>query len=257
MSIHPTAIVHPSAEIADDVVVGPWVLIEEGVKIGPGCRIAAQSQILKHVTLGRECSVYASACIGNDPQDLSFQRDTPSRVEIGDNNTFRENVTVHRGAGESTATRIGDRNFFMVGSHIGHDCVIGDDNVFANGCLLGGFVSVGNKTFLGGGAAFHQFVRVGDLCMVKGLTAISRDVPPFVTAWGSNQIGGLNVTGLRRSGMCAIHRQSIKTAFNHMFLAGLNLTQALASATSLTLESEALSFIEFFRTPSRKGICHR
>lgn len=257
MSIHPSALVHPSAKIAASAVIGPWALIEADVEIGAGCRIDAHVQILKSVTMGENCVVHAGACIGGDPQDVSFDRSTPSRVEIGNGNIFRENVTVHRGAEENSITRIGARNYFMVGSHVGHDCTIGDDNVFANGCLLGGFVVVGEKSFLGGGSAFHQFVRVGDLCMVKGLSAISRDVPPFVTAWGSNQIGGLNVVGMRRSGICAANRQSVKVAFNHMYRAGLNLTQALASVAGLNLESEALRFVDFFRAASRKGICHR
>jgi UDP-N-acetylglucosamine acyltransferase len=257
MSIHPTALIHPAAVLADDVHIGPWVLIEAGVRIGKGCRIEAQAQILNEVTMGENCTVSAGACIGGNPQDLKFDRDTPSRVEIGSGNTFRENVTIHRGAEANSVTRVGDRNYFMVGAHVGHDCVIGSDNVLANDCLLGGFVLLGDSSFLGGGAAFHQFVRVGDLCMVKGLTAISRDVPPYMTAWGSNQLGGLNVIGMRRSGIRATARRSVKVAFNHMFRAGFNLTQALAGAAALELEPEARRFIDFFRTPSRKGICLR
>jgi UDP-N-acetylglucosamine acyltransferase len=257
MSIHSTALIHPDAEVADDVEIGPWALVEAGVKIGAGCRIDAHAQILGSVTLGANCVVCAAACIGGDPQDLGFDRATPSCVIIGDGNTFRENVTVHRGSMENSVTRIGDRNFLMAGTHVGHDSVVGDDNILANNCLLGGHVTLGNKAFLGGGSAFHQFVRVGDLCMVKGLTAISRDVPPFVTASGSNDIGGLNVIGMRRSEFSAETRLSVKRAFTHMMCSGLNLSQALESVSELALVPEAAYFVEFFRNPSRKGICRR
>ncbi len=257
MNIHPSAIIHPDALVADDVVIGPWVLIEAGAKIGSGCRIEGHSQILNNTTLGRNCIVSSGVYLGGNPQDKAFDPATPSSVVIGDNNTFRESVTVHRGAEEGSVTRIGNGNFFMVGAHVGHDSKVGDNNVLANNCLLGGFVTIGNGTFLGGGSAFHQFVRVGDKCMVKGLTAISRDVPPFVVVSGSNQISGLNVIGLRRSGFSVETRKSVKQAFDHMYRSGQNLSQALASIGRLMLEPEAAEFVEFFRNPSRKGICTR
>ncbi|NNE93722.1 MAG: acyl-ACP--UDP-N-acetylglucosamine O-acyltransferase [Verrucomicrobiales bacterium] len=257
MKIHPTAIVHPDARIGEGVTIGPWVLIEAGVELGAGCRIDAQAQILNSVVMGENCVVSGGAIIGGDPQDIEFDRDTPSRVVIGKGNTFRENVTIHRGASENSATRIGDSNFLMVGSHIGHDAKVGNCNILANDCLLGGFVKLGDGSFLGGGSAFHQFVRIGDLTMVKGLAAVSRDVPHYTTVCGSNQVSGLNVIGMRRSGFSNQTRLNVKTAFDHMYRSGLNLTQALASAVDLALEREALHFIEFFRNPSRKGICMR
>ncbi|MGY8642289.1 MAG: acyl-ACP--UDP-N-acetylglucosamine O-acyltransferase [Verrucomicrobiales bacterium] len=257
MNIHPTAIVHPDAQIADDVTIGPWVLVEAGVNIAAGCRIHAQVQLLNSVTLGENCAVHGGAILGGDPQDLAFKPETVSHVVIGDRNTFRENVTVHRSAEAGGTTRIGDDNFLMAGSHVGHDSIVGNHNVLANNCLLGGFVRVGNHTFLGGGSAYHQFCRVGDLAMVKGLTAISRDVPPFVTAAGSNSIIGMNVVGMRRQGFSAPTRKSVKTAFYHMYRSGMNLTQALENVSELELAPEAADFIEFFRNPSRKGICMR
>ncbi|MCL4109435.1 UNVERIFIED_CONTAM: hypothetical protein GTU68_043663 [Idotea baltica] len=257
MNIHPTAIVHPEAQLANDVTIGPWVLVEAGVKIAAGCRIHAQVQLLNSVTLGENCVVHGGAILGDNPQDIAFKPETISHVEIGCRNTFRENVTVHRSAEENGTTRIGDDNFMMAGSHVGHDSILGNHNILANNCLLGGFVTVGNHTFLGGGSAFHQFCRVGDLAMVKGLTAISRDVPPFVTAAGSNSIVGLNVIGMRRQGFSATTRKSVKAAFDHMYRSGLNLAQALEQVTKLELDQKAEEFVEFFRNPSRKGICVR
>ena len=144
----------------------------------------------------------------------------------------------------------------MVGCHVGHDSVIGKNNTLANHSLLGGHVHVGNSVFIGGGAAFHQFVRVGDMCMVKGLSAVSQDVPPFVLLSGSNQVRGLNSVGMRRAGYDVKARDSIKLAFGIMLRLGLSLTAALEKADLLDLGEEAECFVDFFRTPSRKGICH-
>lgn len=240
-----------------DVEIGPWVLIEAGVQIGDRCRIEAHAQLLNTVALGDDCVVRAGALIGGDPQDTSFSRNTPSRVEIGSGNTIGENVTIHRSASENEATRIGDRNYFMAASHIGHDCVVGDDNILANNCLLGGHVQLGNRSFLGGGSAFHQFIRIGDLCIVKGLSAISRDVPPFVTASGVNQISGLNVIGLRRAGFSREARIEVKQAFNHVYREGKNLSQSIAKRGELKLGPEAQVFLDFFESVSKKGVCMR
>ena len=152
-------------------------------------------------------------------------------------------------------TRLGARNFLMAGAHVGHDVQMGDDNVLANQCLLGGEVQVGEKNFFGGGAAFHQFVRVGDLCMVKGLTAISQDVPPYVMVSGSNQVRGLNVVGMSRAGFDKEQRGSVKAAFNHIYRGGMNLSQALEAAEAMQWGTEGAKFVEFFRAESKKGIC--
>jgi len=132
---------------------------------------------------------------------------------------------------------------------------MGDDNVLANNCLLGGEVQIGSRNFFGGGAAFHQFVRVGDLTMVKGLTAISQDVPPFVMVSGSNQVRGLNVVGMQRAGFDKDQRKGVKAAFNHIYRGGFNLSQALGAAGEMKWCAEGLQFIEFFRSVSKKGVC--
>ena len=152
-------------------------------------------------------------------------------------------------------TRIGAENFLMAGAHVGHDVQMGSHNVLANNCLLGGEVLVGDKNFFGGGSAFHQFVRVGDLTMVKGLTAISQDVPPFVMVSGSNQVRGLNVVGMSRAGFDKDQRSGVKAAFNHIYRGGLNLSQALEAADAMVWGDEAAEFLEFFRGVSKKGVC--
>ncbi len=255
MKIHSTAVVEAGAEIADDVEIGPGAFVEAGAIIGPGCRIKTNAQILGSVTMGADCIVHGGAILGDDPQDFSFDPDTPSRVVIGDGNTFRENFTVHRSTKENGETRIGNGNFFMACSHVGHDAVVGNENVLANAALLGGFVTVGNNAFLGGGSAMHQFVRVGSLSMIKGVSGISRDVPPYCIVGDYNVLRGLNSVGLRRAGFSKETRSNVKLAFNHMLRSGLNLTQALETIDKIELKKEAAEFIDFFRKASRKGIC--
>ena len=255
MNIHPTALVDPDAELGADVEVGAYAVVEGGVVLGDGCRVLGHAQVLRGVTLGENCEVGHGAVIGGNPQDFKFDPETKSGVEVGAGTVFREHVTVHRGSPEGAMTRLGASNFLMAGAHVGHDVQMGDHNVMANNCLLGGEVTVGERNFFGGGSAFHQFVRVGSLCMVKGLTAISQDVPPFVMVSGSNQVRGLNVVGMSRAGFGKEQRQGVKAAFNHIYRAGLNLTQALEAAAEMEWGAEGAEFIEFFRGVSKKGVC--
>jgi len=256
MRIHPTAVIAGGASIAEDAEIGPYAIVEDGVTIGPGCRIAGHVQIVNRVDIGSDCAFGHGSVIGADPQDKDFAAETSSGVVVGDGNVFREHVTVHRSTAEGGITRIGDRNYFMVASHVGHDTTVGNDNTLANQCLLGGHISVGDGTFLGGASAFHQFVRVGDLCMVRGLSAVSQDVPPYVILSGVNTVRGLNAVGMRRAGFSRATRESIKTAFAILLRQGLNLGEAYEKAAALELSGEAKDFVDFFRTPSRKGICH-
>ncbi|MCB1061878.1 MAG: acyl-ACP--UDP-N-acetylglucosamine O-acyltransferase [Verrucomicrobiae bacterium] len=256
MSIHPTAFIDPLAEIADDVEIGPFAVVEAGAKIGRSCILHGHAQVLASVELGENCEIGHCTVVGAAPQDLKFDHAIPSGVRLGSGNVLREHVTIHRSSKEGGVTLIGQDNYFMVGSHVGHDSIVGDRNILANHCLLGGHVILGNGTFLGGGSAFHQFVRIGNLCMVKGLAAISQDVPPYTMASHTNQIRGLNVVGMRRAGLSATTRQNVKEAFHQMYLAGLNHKEALASTDDRTWEPEASEFIDFFRVSTSRGICH-
>jgi len=253
--IHPTALVEDGASLAADVFVGPYAVVGPLAKIGAGCRILAHAQIVNDVELGENCLVGRGAVLGDDPQSLGFDPQTPSSLRIGPNNQFREHVTIHRGAKPGSATKIGSSNFFMVGSHVGHDSVIGDRNVIANACLLGGHVTVGNRAFLGGGAGFHQFTRIGDLAMVQGNAIVNRDVPPYVIAGAQSQLFGLNTVGLRRAEIPSDRRDEIRRVFRHIFRSDLNLGQALEQALGQEWGEEARCFLEFVGAPSHQGIC--
>ncbi|MEM1442110.1 MAG: acyl-ACP--UDP-N-acetylglucosamine O-acyltransferase [Verrucomicrobiota bacterium] len=257
MTVHSTASIDPKAELGSDVSVGPFAVIEAGAQIGNGCQIAGHAQVLASVTLGSGCLVGHGTILGGNPQDLGFDPATPSQVVVGDNTTFREHVTIHRSTQENGQTMIGSDNFFMVGTHAGHDCIIGDGNVLANQVMLAGHVHLGSHTFLGGGSGFHQFIRIGDRCMVKGNSGISKDIPPFTIVSDYNVMRNLNAVGLRRAGIPAASRANLKEAFNLIMLKGLSLEDALREADGGEWEPEAKQFLDFFRAESKKGICRR
>jgi len=257
-AIHPTALVDPAAEIDESVEIGPFCIIEASCRLGAGCVVQAHAQICARVSLGAGCSVGRGTVLGEAPQSLGFDPATPSFLEIGPENVFREYVTVHRGASAESVTRIGTGNYFMVNSHVGHDCSIGDENVVANACLIAGHVTLGNRAFLGGGSVFHQYIRIGDLSMSQGNARLSQDVPPYTIVAGLNEIRGLNSVGLRRAGIGPDGRKDLKRAFQLLYRSERNLQQALNEASEGSWSEEAHRFLDFHRAPSRQGICrHR
>ncbi|MFT5192914.1 MAG: UDP-N-acetylglucosamine acyltransferase [Verrucomicrobiales bacterium] len=257
MHLHPTAIIDSKAQLGSGVTIGPFAIIEAGVAIGDDCVIAGHAQILGRVELGEGTRIGSGAIIGGLPQDTSFDPEILSGVRIGRRNDLREHVTVHRGTSEGAMTIIGDRNFLMVGSHLGHDCKMGDDNTLANHCLLGGHVQMGNGGFLGGGGGYHQFVRIGDRVMAHGLSAISMDLPPFVMASGRNGIVGLNSVGLQRAGFSPEARAEVKAIYRIFCREGLGKSQAIMKAETRIWGPEATRFLEFVKAESVKGVCLR
>lgn len=254
MSIHATAIIHPRAEIAEDVEIGPYVCIEGPAIIGPRCRIEAHAVLGGVVRMGKNNIVGHGAIIGTEPQDLGFKKETRSEVVIGEGNRIRELCTIHRGTGEGTATRIGDHNFLMAGVHLAHNAALGSHCILANNALLGGHVQVGDRVFIGGGSGFHQFVRVGRLALTQGQSRVSQDVPPFTIATGLNGVAGLNAIGLRRAGLGAAQRQEIKDAFRLLYRSGLNTRQALERAGEREWGPEGAEFFAFVAA-AKRGIC--
>ncbi len=253
-SIHPTAQVSPEAELAANVSVGPFSVIEGPVKLAAGVKIGGHAWISGRTWIGEGSSIGWGAVIGVDPQDLHFDPTCGSGVLIGARNTLREYVTVHRGSKAGSDTIMGEGNFLMTGVHLAHDVRLGDDNILANNVLLGGHVAVGNKTFLGGTACFHQFVKVGDLAMVQGLTAVSQDVPPYCIAYGINQLAGLNSVGLKRAGFSPEERAAVKRAYQLVFHPLKRRQDALAEAAGLDWPEKARKLIEAVAAPSKKGV---
>lgn len=252
MPIHPTAIIDPSAELADDVEIGPGVIIGPRVTLGAGCRVLAGAVIEQDVTAGPGNVFGYGAVIGAAPQDLSYKPEERAVLRIGSGNVFREHTTAHRGTGEGTV--VGDGNFLMAGAHLGHNVRLGNGVIVANNCLLAGHVQVGDRAFLGGGSVYHQFIRVGRLVITQGLSKFGRDIPPFCLAAGLNRVVSLNVIGLRRAGFTAEQRAEIARAFALLYRRGLNVSQALAAAESET-GPLAREFFDFVAAAKRRGIC--
>jgi len=251
--IHPTAVIHPKAQLDSTVIVGPYAVIEEGVTIGPHCRIGPHAHLTGRTTIGAHNQLHAGCVVGDAPQDLKYKGE-PTRLRIGDHNVFREHVTIHRSATLSEDTVVGSNNFLMAHSHVGHNVVLGDHVIMANGALLGGCVTVGDRAFISGNCLVHQFVRVGALAIMQGGSAISKDLPPFTIARGDNGICGLNVVGLRRAGFTGEQRLELKQLYHALFRGGQNLGAACAAARKHFSSEHARLLLDFVAT-AKRGVC--
>jgi UDP-N-acetylglucosamine acyltransferase len=251
VKIHPTAIIDPAAQLGADVEIGPYSVIGAGAAIGEKCTIQAHVIIEGSVKMGAGNFVGHGAIIGAVPQDLSFDPKTQSSVEIGAGNTIREYCTIHRGSTEGSATVLGDGNFLMVGTHLGHNCSLGNGVVIANDCLLAGHVRIDDRAFVGGGSRFHQGIRMGRLVMAEG--RFTQNLPPFLSA-AKNQVYGMNIVGLRRADFSAADRGEIKRAFKLLYRSGLNTKQALAKAAETEFGAIGREFFDFVANAGKRGI---
>ena len=251
--IHPTAIVHPKAQLDPTVNVGPYALIDEHVIVGANCRIGPHAHLTGHTTIGANNSFHTGCVIGDAPQDLKYKGE-PTRLRIGEGNVFREHVTLHRSNDEAGETVIGSRNFLMAHCHVGHNAHVGSQVIVANGALLGGHVVVQDRAFISGNCLVHQFVRVGTLALMQGGSAISKDLPPFCVARGDNGICGLNSVGLRRAGFTNERRLELKRLYHALFRSGEKLSVALAAARKEFKSDDARVLLEFV-AKSKRGIC--
>jgi UDP-N-acetylglucosamine acyltransferase len=218
-SIHPTAVVDRGAEIAADVSIGPYCVIGPKVVLGEGCRLRAYVHLTGHTTVGARTVIAPFASLGTPPQSVKY-RDGPTRLVIGPDCDIREGVTVNIGTEDGGGvTEVGARCFFMVGSHVGHDCHVGNDVTMANNVVLGGHVTLGDYVVLGGQAAVHQFARVGESAMVTGISGVAADVIPFAVAHGQRAaLSGLNVVGLRRRGLARADLHRLRRAYRALFM---------------------------------------
>ena len=253
--IHPTAIVDPNAKIGEGVEIGPFSIVGPRVTIGEETIVRSHVVIEGEVAIGCGNSIGHGAIIGAPPQDVSFSPERKTKVEIGDDNIIREYCTIHRGSPDGSATKIGNNNFLMAGAHVGHNCVIGNNVLIANNCLLAGYVRVDDGAFLGGGSTFHQFMHIGRLVMVQGSSAFGKDLPPFVIAAERNSVFGLNIIGMRRAGFSEKDRDEIKAAFKLVYLNGLNTSQALDEAATMSFGAPAREFLDFVARSKKRGIC--
>jgi UDP-N-acetylglucosamine acyltransferase len=251
--IHPTAIISPEAQLADDVCVGPFAILEGPVKVGAGCVIHPHARLIGPLTMGRDNQVWSNAVLGGPPQHAGY-RNEPTRVEIGDGNVFRESVTVHRGTTASMVTRIGNQNYFMCGSHVGHDCIVGNRCMLVNNALLGGHCIVEDGVIISGNTGVHQFVRLGRLCFLSGVSGASKDVPPFIMQQYINNVVGLNIVGLRRAGFKSEQISALRRLYHIMYLQGLSVPNALAVAEAELGHVDVVQEYIAFVRQSKRGI---
>lgn len=226
MNVHSTAIVSADAELAEDVGVGPYSIIEAGVRIGAGTVIGPHCYFASGTTVGEKNSFTAFVTAGTAPQDVAFQ-ETDSKLEIGDGNTFREFVSLNRGTPkERSLTRIGNDNFFMAGSHVGHDCVLGSKIILTNCVLIGGHCHVGDNVVLSGFAGIAQFVTIGRLSYIGATSRVVQDVPPFVKMAGDPaEVRMVNEVGMQRAGCSKAEVDEIKHVYRAIFRTGRSVSE--------------------------------
>jgi UDP-N-acetylglucosamine acyltransferase len=218
MAIDPTARVADGARIGEGVEIGPYCIVGPSVELKSDVRLVAHVYVTGATTIGEGTIVYPFSSLGTPPQSVHY-RGGPTKLAVGSRCELRESVTMNIGTEDGGGiTRVGDRCFFMVGSHVGHDCVVGDNVNFANNVVLGGHVSVGDNTFLGGHVAIHQFVRIGEGVMMAGMSAARDDIIPFGFALGqTGALVGLNMVGLKRRGATRAEMHRLRRAYRHLF----------------------------------------
>jgi len=253
ISIHPSAIVSPEARIGENVEVGPFTFVGPHVVLGDNCKIHSHVVLEGHLTCGKNNEFFQFSSIGAAPQDKTYKNE-PTRVEIGDNNIFREYVSIHRGTlKENHVTRIGSNNFLMAHVHLGHDVVIGSDCVFANSVNLAGHVRIGDKVIIGGGTNISQFVALGRGAYIGGASAIDRDIPSFCTAYGNRvRLKGINIIGLRRAGFSKQEVSEVVDFFRTMEASVLS-PRAFVDHEELMVDFSQNSLVQEIKTQIEKS----
>jgi UDP-N-acetylglucosamine acyltransferase len=255
-AIHPMAVIEPGAELADDVTIGPFCHVGSNVRLGPRVELVSHVAIGGVTVVGAGTRIFPFASVGLRPQDLKY-RGEPSRLEIGQDNIIRESVSINTGTeGGGMVTRIGDRNLFMLGAHVGHDCQVGSDTVFANHATLAGHITVGDFAGFGGLCAVHQFCRVGQHAYVGGMTGVERDVIPYGMVMGDRaRLAGLNLLGLQRRGFAAAEIQALRQAYAVLFgEEGTFVERVELVAERFAEVKTMMEIIDFIRADSRRRI---
>ena len=251
--IHPTAVVDPAADLDPSVLVGPYAVIEGPVRLGPDTRVMAHAVVRGATTIGARNVIHPGAVLGGEPQDLAFTGGD-TFLRIGDDNVFREHVTVHRGTVAGSATVIGDGNYLMQSAHVAHNCVVGAATIIAGGALLAGHVVVDDRAFVSGNCVVHQHVRIGRYALLRGLARTSRDVPPFCLIDGTHTVRGVNAIGLRRAGFSTERIAALRRAVREIFGRPTHLRRALERVEAVPQTDDIREMVAFIRA-SKRGVC--
>ena len=251
--IHPTAIVHPEAQLHPTVRVDPYAIIGSQVKIGASTIIGSHAVIDGYTEIGSHNKIFPGAAIGLEPQDLKY-KGANSLVKIGDNNQIREYVTVNKATEEGEATIIGNGNLLMAYSHVAHNCVIGNEVIIANNVAMAGHVCIESRAVVSGVLGIHQFVHIGRMAMVGGMSRINRDVPPYMLVEGNPaRVRSLNFVGLKRKGFSKEELRNLKKAFRILYSEGLSLENAIAKLELLEQIKPIKHLRDFLKTSSSDG----
>ena len=258
IDVHATALVHPEAELADGVTVGPWCIVERGVSIGADTWLGPNVIVRSGTSIGERNRIFQHCSIGEECQDKKYKNET-TRLIVGNDNVIRESCTLHRGTrsdGSSGDTIVGSGNLFMVNVHIAHDCLIGNHCILANNCAIAGHVQMGDYVILGGFTGVHQFCRLGRFSFTGVASVILQDVPPFVRLAGiPSKPNGLNSIGLRRHGYDQKTRLALKQAYRLLLRSNLLRGDALLAVAPLAAECQPVrEFADFFLSPSKRGV---
>lgn len=258
--IHPTAVVARGAKLGANVRIGPYCIVGENVVLEDGVALASHVVIEGHTRIGPRTKIYPFASLGQGPQHLKYAGE-PTRLEIGADNVIREYVTMNTGTVDGGGvTHVGDRNFFMVNTHVAHDCHVGSHVVMANNAVLGGHVTVGDYCVFGGNCAVHQFVRIGRYAMITGVCGVADDVIPYgnVYPFFNNRasLAGLNLIGLKRRGFSREKIQALRTAYRLLFAAEGSLEERLQDAATMYRDNEAvIEIVDFIRSRQSRNLC--
>jgi UDP-N-acetylglucosamine acyltransferase len=246
--VHPTAIISAEAVVGPGVEIGPYTVFDGPVTVGPNCVIAPHVHLIGPLTMGQGNRIGTGSVFGSEPQHLAY-KGQPTSTEIGDNNTFREHVTIHRGSHVEGVTRIGNNNYLMAHTHVAHDCHVANHCIMVNGSLLAGHCRLEDRVIMSGGAAIQQFVRVGRLSMIAGHESATKDVIPFVIVGARNVIAGVNSIGLKRAGFTTDEILAVRKAFHLLYRSGLMLKNAIERLeTEMADVPVVAEIVRFIRT---------
>ena len=254
VKIHPTALVHPDAELGEGVEIGPYSIVAGTVKIGDRTCVGPHAVLEGNTTIGEECEIFTGAVIGSVTQDKKYDGGT-SFLRIGNRNKIREYVTINPGTKEGTQTVIGDDVLLMAYAHVAHDCLIHNYAILANNATLAGHVAVEERAIIGGLSAVHQFVRIGKLAIVGGCSKVVQDVPPFMMADGHPaKTCGINSVGIDRAGISKEDKAHLKTAFKIIFRSGLTVKNAMSKIQKEIPKTSSIETLLQFLKESERGI---
>ncbi|MBF97050.1 MAG: acyl-[acyl-carrier-protein]--UDP-N-acetylglucosamine O-acyltransferase [Pelagibacterales bacterium] len=257
-NIHATAIVSPKAKLGNNIYIGPYCIVNDNVEIGDGCKFIANVYIDGNTKIGKKCNFYPYSSIGTDPQDLKYNGEK-STLEIGNNNTFREYVTVNPGTnGGGLITSIGDNCLFMINCHIAHDCIIGNNVILVNNASLAGHVIIDDFAIIGALSGIHQFCRIGKHSMIGAMSGIDSDVIPYGTVVGNRAfLSGLNIIGLKRRGFSKSIIQDLKKAYGVLFVSNEGTISERIKEVSedFSKNEPVMEIVEFLTKEKSRSIC--